>query len=238
VNRLVGRLRPPTDVRGEAYLLDTATGHRAPASRWLVGRTLLADRRAALITLSDLQGATEAHVHEAAPPYHPYDLEATCYVRPDGSTLDAAQELLAVVELDFTHRLSVIDVRRWEQRLVARYAGETTRPDHAHNLSLVAFDPYEAAVYAPGPAGSIFRVNIPDGTSRALTGGHAEVAGLLLVRDQGLLLSAGPNGTLHLWGIESLPGAPVAAESTSAAPAADWALLSGDRFSRVVEFAG
>lgn len=168
----------------------------------MLGRPLFITDLMRFLTLNDIQGCTELEVFEAVSPYRQYDFQGILYVRPDGMAYQP-ERLLAVVELDVTHGISVIDMRSWKKRLFKQYADESTRPEHAHNLSLVAFDPSGTELYVPGPSGCIYQMGIYDDFTKIHYVDHNEVVGVFSVRSDGLLVSADVSGGVHLWQVDS-----------------------------------
>lgn len=201
VNCLLETTDPHQPLKMEARLLDRDSQNYSCLGQFLVGRTLILKHQMLAVTLNDLQGVTTVYLHNATPDFQTYNVQMFCYVRPDGIAADSTQTLVAIVELDYNHRISIIDLQTPCQKLFAIFSEETTRPDHAHNLSLAGFDTASAGVYAVGPAGSIYFINCITGQSQRFDDCHDETTGLITLPCNNCIISSGSSGTLKLWKI-------------------------------------
>lgn len=221
---------PHENLHGEAFWFEPSTRTRNLADKTLIGRNIECNAEF-LLTWSDWEGETQIYRHQATPPFRTHDIRMICYVRPDGIAVSRHGRFAAAVELDYYHKLIVIDTATCQRKLLVRYAGETSRPEHALNLSLCGFDSADG-IYAPSPGGLVVRFDLTDGRKDEAKAHAAELTGLVTIPDQNLLVSSDADGTISLWACEaSQRDRPKISDNRLDLP-----FLKGDGFTRDVDF--
>ena len=159
-----------------------------------------------LISLTDLGGCTEILIREAKT-LQKLNFKGTCYVRPDGAIYAKNGKVLAVSELDNTHRCIIIDTSNWSKIASAVLEIETRRPDGSLNLSLISMTPLEKNIIMPGPQGTVLELSSNNTGFLTIPVSSFEITGIISLPELRQIAIADSDGNISIW--DETPRSPI-----------------------------